>query len=270
MFLGVLLCACTSIPSPSVRLHSANQLAISSEWQGVAVPTSKFTLRAYLPKKIKPAEHLTVYIEGDGFAWRTRRSVSRDPTPRNPLVLKLAMSHANGNAAYVARPCQYVGAQRQACDSQYWTGARFSEDVVLSMNQAVGQLKQRFGAASLTLIGYSGGGAIAALLAARRDDVARLITVVGNLDHRAWTAHHHISPLTQSLNPVNEVDKLKHIEQWHFVGEEDKNITPALLRDFVQRFPKKNKPRLMIMRGYDHHNYWARDWHKISATFVNK
>ncbi|GAB2181920.1 hypothetical protein DLREEDagrD3_21430 [Denitratisoma sp. agr-D3] len=51
----------------------------------------------------------------------------------------------------------------------------------------------QLGARRLTLVGYSGGAA--ALLAARCSDVVRLVTIAGNLDHRAWTRYHHITTL---------------------------------------------------------------------------
>jgi len=72
--------------------------------------------------------------------------------------------------------------------------------LVTAMNLAVSQLKSTFGTTTqIQLIGYSGGGATAALIAARRDDISRLITVAGNLDHDKWTQLHTITPLTHSL-----------------------------------------------------------------------
>jgi hypothetical protein len=49
---------------------------------------------------------------------------------------------------------------------------------------------------------------VAALVAARRTDVDRLVTVAGNLDPTAWAVYQHIQPLTGSLNPADEVDAL--------------------------------------------------------------
>ncbi|WP_414683398.1 lipase family protein, partial [Methylophaga sp. UBA5088] len=146
-----------------------------------------------------PSKRLTIYIEGDGLAWLNRRKISSDPTPVDPLVLKLAVH--DKQAVYLARPCQYVKSDR--CDKKLWTSARFSTEVVESMNQAVTELKNQFQASSLRLIGYSGGGAIATLLAAERNDVDQLVTVTGNLDTTAWTEMQHISALTDSLNPAD-------------------------------------------------------------------
>jgi hypothetical protein len=49
---------------------------------------------------------LTVYIEGDGFAWLSRSQASYDPSPLNPVGLELALRHPLGESAYLARTCQ--------------------------------------------------------------------------------------------------------------------------------------------------------------------
>ena len=72
--------------------------------------TKTFVLRA-LSKTTAPVNILRVYIEGDGFAWVNRTTPSDDPTPRNPLGLKLAAADPSPNVLYLARPCQYVGLQ---------------------------------------------------------------------------------------------------------------------------------------------------------------
>jgi hypothetical protein len=55
-----------------------------------------------------PVTALHVYIEGDGFAWKSRTQPSNDPTPNNPTGLKLAAADANANVLYLARPCQFI------------------------------------------------------------------------------------------------------------------------------------------------------------------
>ena len=76
---------------------------------------------------------LTVYIEGDGFAWATRSRPSFNPTPKRPMGLELALGHPGGNVAYLARPCQFVGeTEFRGCTPLAWTHARFSEAAVAS------------------------------------------------------------------------------------------------------------------------------------------
>ena len=63
----------------------------------------------------------------------------------------------------------------------------------------VDALKRDAGAAKVILVGYSGGGAIAVLLAARRLDVAGVITVSADLDLAYWTQRDGLAPLSGSL-----------------------------------------------------------------------
>ncbi|SFK57243.1 alpha/beta fold hydrolase [Methylophaga sulfidovorans] len=255
----LLLQACSSIPTTQSRIDTAQQLAHKQQWQGQVIKTSAFNLQSFVPKNSKPSKRLTIYIEGDGLAWLSRRKISSDPTPIDPLVLKLALQ--DKNAVYLARPCQYVWSER--CGSDLWTSARFSSDVLTAMNQAVTDLKNQFNASSIRLIGYSGGGAIATLLAAERADVDQLITVAGNIDTTAWTNLHHISPLTSSLNPAEQWQALQEKPQIHFVGSEDKIMPEAVAKSYQQHFPNSKQPGVRVITGMTHHCCWAEHWPEL-------
>ena len=101
------------------------------------------------------------------------------------------------------------------------------------------------------------------LLAARRHDVMELITVAGNLDHRAWTACHHLPPLTGSLNPVNEREALQRVHQWHFVGGKDRVIPPHLVESFAAMFTVDSQPKVHVEPTYDHHCCWVENWQRL-------
>lgn len=233
-------------------------------WHSIRLPAGLFDLVAFLPVNLRDADHLTVYIEGDGFAWATSTTPSSDPTPIQPLALWLALAQPEGNAAYLARPCQYVDAEVVlSCSNSHWTDRRFGPEIIEASDRGIDILKQKFNAKWLTLVGYSGGAAVAALLAARRHDVTELITVAGNLDHRAWTAYHHLPPLTGSLNPINERDALQRVHQWHFVGGKDRVIPPHLVESFAAMFPVDSQPKVHVEPTYDHHCCWVEDWQRL-------
>jgi hypothetical protein len=236
-------------------------MALRYGWQGIDIATDKFTLKAYLPEAINQAEHLTIYIEGDGLAWITPTRVSDDPTPMNPLALKLALALQGENAVYLARPCQYLKNENPECTEYFWTKARFSREVIESSSQAIDKLKAMFAADKLTLVGYSGGGAVAALVATSRNDVDRLVTVAGNLDHRAWTYYHNVTPLSDSLNVADRLDRLRHIQQIHFVGSDDEIIPPLLLNGF---------DGVKVIPGFDHHCCWVENWQMLWSQIREK
>lgn len=257
------LAGCTDL-TPQIRWEHADQLAGQHGWQKLHIPADAFVLTAYVPAITKPVETLTVYIEGDGLAWLDRTQPSADPTPLNPVGLELALRHPQGAAAYLARPCQYVeSSDRLNCRKDFWTSARFAPEVIAASDQAVGELMHRVGATRLILVGYSGGGAVAALVAARRNDVVRLVTVAGNLDHRVWTEMHHVAPLTGSLNAADAWPTLALIPQRHYVGGRDENVSRAVVEAYVRHFPLDQQPEIEVVPDFDHVCCWVEQWGSI-------
>ncbi|ABK45638.1 conserved hypothetical protein [Magnetococcus marinus MC-1] len=189
----------------------------------------------------QPEQPITVYIEGDGFAWVTRYRPSDDPTPHLPIAWQLAREDPAPNLLYLARPCQYsmaVQGKARGCRVPIWTHQRFSAEVLETMQSALLELLSRAHAesASLNLVGFSGGAAIAALLAeSGRFNVRSLQTVSANLDHRALTRWHGVSEMQGSLNPMDGVAALRNIPQRHLVGAEDTITPPKLVAQVVQR-----------------------------------
>ncbi len=254
---------CALILTPAERTTNADKLANHRQWHRINLDAGDFTLAAYIPNTHTQSSTLTIYIEGDGSAWVSPTQPSTDPTPIDPVALRLALAQPQGNAAYLARPCQFTDAVASHCSDQYWLGKRFSLTVVNATNQAINQLKRKFVSRQIYLVGYSGGGAIAALVAARRDDVIKLITIAGNLNHRLWTERHHVSELAGSLNPADEINQLSRIEQWHFVGTADRDIQPEIIKSFVDQFPNQQKIHFLPIADFDHHCCWAEKWPEL-------
>ena len=215
----------------------------------------------------RTAETLTVYLEGDGFAYLDASHPSQDPTPIDPLALRLALVDAQSEAvAYLGRPCQYVmPAHGRGCSWPYWTLRRYAPEVVDSTGRAIDQLKAQVGAKRVLLVGYSGGGALAALLAARRPDVAGLVTVAANLDLAYWTHRDGLSPLTGSLDPAQEAGRLGTVPQLHFAGGRDRVVGADVTRSYLAHLPPGNLARMEVLPEADHHCCWVEDWPKLRA-----
>jgi len=252
VFLTLISCASDNIID---RRDNANKIAHQNNWSQSTLSTGEtFDLVAFTPKSLTQSDILTIYIEGDGYAWINRSRISTNPTPHNPTGLKLAMT--DKNAVYIARPCQYIDINSEPhCESKYWGTHRFAPEVILSTSMAIDILKSHYAASKIRLIGYSGGGAVAALVAARRKDVIQLNTFAGNLDIDAWTDHHNISPLKGSLNPADYWQNLVDIPQIHYFGGNDEIMPVSVARSYISKFPtEESKPKLVIIPSANHHN----------------
>jgi len=212
-----------------------DRLAKAHGFQKIPIQTNPFLLTSY-QKRNSNGKEIAIYIEGDGRTWISRHQLSNDPTPRQPLALKLAFQDRSPMVAYLARPCQYTPiATEPACDARIWSNLRFSERVVAAMNEAITALKNTAQADKIHLIGFSGGGAIAVLIADRRNDIATLRTVAGDLDPTRLSEYHHTTPLTGSLNPSDAIPRLIDLPQYHFSGEKDTIVPPFIAQTFVLR-----------------------------------
>lgn len=255
LFLAAALAACAT----QDRFGGSRQAVL--EWSQsrrfAELPAASGRFRLLTLVRGGGSERVSIYIEGDGAAWATPYHPPRDPTPTKPVALALAAVDPVAVAAYLGRPCQYLEATAlQDCDRAYWTERRFAPEVIAAYDEAIDRIKRATGARRVVLFGYSGGGVIAALLAVRRDDVERLVTVAAPLATAEWTAWHGVSPLTGSLDPADMGENVRLPRAVHFVGADDR-IVPAPV---VERFVGRRGGRIEVVPGFDHECCWSRDW----------
>jgi len=256
--LAVLLAiaACAG-PSPRFDLD-ARELGFDRE----EVAGAGFMHAVYRARLTAPANRLHVYLEGDGTPWIGGRHAALDPTPRSPVALRL-MTRDPGPALLLGRPCYHGHHADAGCGPALWTDARYSEAVVASMARALEAVRPP--GARLTLIGHSGGGTLAMLLAERVAGVDAVVTIAGNLDVAAWTRRHDYEPLAASLDPSARAPLPPHIRQIHFAGERDREVPPQLVAAAARRQPGA---RFELRPGFDHACCWLRDWPGLLASTV--
>ena len=218
--------------------------------------------KAYL--RIRPSDDalrartLTIYIEGDGANWLFKTIPPRNPTPDQSLVVALAASDPNPYVLYLARPCQFIDVQTiKECDESLWTDGRFSTQVITLFNQAIDVILRPMPPLRLNLVGHSGGGTLATLVAAQRSDVNCLVTMASPLDITAWARALLIAPLTRSQNPAKPNANLQQIRQTHFLGEDDRIVTKESIGEY-RNFPRD--AQFMTISGFDHRRYWVEQW----------
>ena len=257
--LTLCLAACAVTP-PTERAAHADSIARAAGLQPLLIETTMFDIHARL-RATPGAPLLIIYIEGDGLAWRTRSEPSTDPTPLEPVALRLAATDDAPSVAWLARPCQFTGGEKaRNCTKAWWTEARYGEPVIASLHASIDTLKLKAGVTSLALAGYSGGGTVAALVAARRDDIAWLKTVASPLDTDAFTTHHKVTPLTASLTPADHAARLSSLPQIHYVGGDDDIVPPVINQAIVASLAKKGCATLKILPGITHGKGWSEAW----------
>ena len=228
----------------------------------------EFLLRVYY-RFDSPSAPLRIYLEGDGRAWLTKTRASRNPSPKNPVGLYLAAQEHKGNVMYIARPCQYVSFEKNPkCEYPYWTSKRFAPEVIDSMSAVIDIGKKKAGAGKLEIIGFSGGGAVAILVAARRSDVSGIRTVAGNLDHRIWTQHHKVDPLKRSLNAADVAEEVANIPQVHYVGSQDENIGRYVAESFRSKAGRDNCIKIQTVPDANHSKGWEQAWPNLISVAI--
>lgn len=235
-----------------------NDLAIKNGWESILFKTKAFQIQGFLKNNNIDSKFLVIYIEGDGNAWKNKRQIATDPTPKKPTALYLALQDTYPNILYLSRPCQYN--QLGFCHPKYWSSHRYSEVVITMMDDAINLAKKKMAVDNIGIIGFSGGGSVAVLLSARRKDIKWLMTIAANLDHLMWTQHHSVSPLFGSLNALDYAKKIQHIPQIHFVGEEDTIVPVSVVKSFQNKMDINNHSIIFSVEEFDHNCCWSSQW----------
>lgn len=156
--LTVFLALAACVPTATNRSDNITEEANSEGWTKQVINAGVFQLTAFLSNTDSQTDTIYIYIEGDGMAWIDSATPSSNPTPLQPVALRLAMRHGS-NAAYIARPCQYTIRDPACSTSKWWTSDRFALSVIESTSSAVDTIKKNYNATKVILVGYSGGGA---------------------------------------------------------------------------------------------------------------
>jgi pimeloyl-ACP methyl ester carboxylesterase len=249
-------------------VQRAEQLARRGRLELLVLPGEGFQHRGFAA--LRGHDLLVLFIDGDGSPWVDHgRRVAADPTPRVPLGLELAVRTPE-SVLYLGRPC-YFGLIRDGCAEEVWTSERYSAAVVASMVAATKTYVAAHNFQRVLIVGYSGGGTLAVLMAsqlsasapmkssARHDgpQVAGVVTIAGNLDPDAWTRAHDYLPLTGSLNPALAPPLPTSLREWHLIGERDTNVPYAAAQEYLQRVAPD---RIWRYASFDHACCWVREW----------
>ena len=257
----------TACNTSNTRIASGHNFAKQNQFKKRVYETSLFSIVSFT-RISKISNQVSIYIEGDGKAWLTKKRVSNNPTPQEPIALQLAAEDDSANVIYLARPCQFVVIDNEVnCLSEFWTNKRASREVINTYHEVLDKIKKSSSIDNFRLIGYSGGGTIAAILAAERKDIIDLRTIAGNLDIALFSKIHHVSPLTGSINPINLTDKLSMVPQLHFYSVDDSIVKPEIIEHYKKVNEQNNKLHSCVLiqqvNGTTHTKGWTKRWKEL-------
>lgn len=266
VIVAVCLTACSTF-YPNKRIELAEKIAYQSNLESFVIETPIFDLFGYY-KVANSSSEASIYIEGDGLSWIDKWTVSNNPTPLNPLALKLASLDSSTKVIYLARPCQYLDLNYEKnCLPKYWTSHQFSKEILDLYQQALNQIKERFQVDTFHIVGFSGGAAIAIMLAGDREDIKTLRTIAGNLDHISLNTFKKVNPLSGSLDTMNYAMKTKKIPQIHYYGGKDKIIPSWITKNYLKTINHTSCVSILEVIEASHLEGWEKSWRKFNQNF---
>jgi hypothetical protein len=251
LFTALILAACT----PVNLVAHATRLNLDYGVVGRGELTAQWLFK---PRPFGDAP-LHIYLDGDGRPWHGMRP-AQDPSGERLLSLELLQADPQGGY-YLIRPCYHEVRQQSVCRPALWTSDRYGHAVVAVLRAAIEELEARAPSArGLRLIGYSGGGALAVLIAAQmeREDV-EVITVASNLDTDAWTAYHRVTPLNAASNPTALSPEVR-LRAVHLQGGRDAVVPPVTTVAYQRRFSDQ---QVTLYPDFDHRCCWQQQWPEI-------
>ena len=257
--LTVILCGCAT------REQQADSVAARAGMSRTVLEGARFHHVSY--ERIVPGAVLFIFVDGDGRPWvRGGRAMATDPTSRHPLLLDLAAQTRTGSTLYLGRPCYLGLARMPECQPSDWTSARYSTQVVQSLAAAANRFVSEHAIQEVVLIGHSGGGTLAVLMAPQVEHLRAVITIAGNLDVSAWSAFHAYLPLAGSLDPAAGRALPTGVTEIHLVGGADRNVPPQLMQRYLAVHPGA---LVWTYPTFNHECCWREAWPEVLPRLMD-
>ncbi|MGO1534975.1 MULTISPECIES: alpha/beta fold hydrolase [unclassified Halomonas] len=195
-------------------------------------------------------ERVRVLIEGDGRPWLAGgKRVSDDPTPRDTPMLRQFLEGPSP-ALYLGRPCYFGMGPARQCHPTLWTFSRYSPRVVAALAEGLRTWLDRHpNATNVTLMGHSGGGVLALLVAEEVTAVDRVVAYAAPIDIALWSELHGFTPLFDSLNPAEINNWRADVSRLLIFGGQDQQVPAAAFTPAAHKIPGAH---LTIMPAANH------------------
>lgn len=214
---------------------------------------------------------LWVFIEGDGTPWHLGRWPAKKPYVQTPVAHPLWL-YTQAPALYLKRPCYFntpknpMSAPKKlpkGCTPNWWTSDIYSSLVVSQLNNELHKQLTKLRYKNYLLIGHSGGGTLAMLMAKQARHKPRLIvTLAGNLNPAQFNKRHNLPTNTNTNTNMLIMPPVK-IRQWHYAGEKDTLIPFELINNTCQ---KNTQSRCYKLNNTTHTEGWSSHWPTIEQN----
>jgi pimeloyl-ACP methyl ester carboxylesterase len=114
------------------------------------------------------------------------------------------------------------------------------------------------------LIGFSGGGALALLIASVLPNVVGIVTLGGNIDIDSWVAHHQYRSLSTSINPVDVAPAVSARWMLFLVGANDTEVPASYAEEAARKFGTT----VRILPDVSHASGWESHWPLILSQHI--
>ena len=241
--LGISGCSSTSFKSTVER---------NPEVEYQVIKTSTFPLSSAV--RVTQRDSIRIYLGGDGIPWKGGTKNS-NPSGTSRLAFELFLQD-NKATHYISRPCYDIGPMPADCRASLWTSDRYSQEVIAVLAEAIMQIA---GNSGIELVGYSGGGTLAVLLAQQLHQVTKVLTLGANLDHTAWTNFHGTPALSGSENPAVNGGHIRG-KELHLFGQKDLEVPATINQRYFDNNPSAN---VGVIDNFDHRCCWLERWPEI-------
>lgn len=259
LLLTGLLSGCTGFNN-KLKNEQANHIAGKANLFKYGYHTQNFPMPVF-ERVYTDGIEATVYIGSLNRGLVNVKEVTPDPTPYNPVGLKLAALDKSENLLYIGPPCTYFTYEAlDNCPHRYFIKQRFAPEVIDSYSEILDKYRARYDLKGFHLVGYGSGGAIAALLAKKHPEVLSLRTVAGVVDTDVATRLAEKPKYEGSLNPAEESYMLGVIPQNHFIGSLDQEVPPAVVHSYVDSMGPSRCVRTTMVQGASHNDGWVERW----------
>jgi len=273
--------ACAVTPFGGLNSFGVHKGILGLEKAGfVEYSPARLPVRSWIYSMPHETAPVIVVFESDGAPWRGGGFIPpQNPTPYRAVGAEIATAlaaHFGGPVVYVGRHCQYIDAnsllfQRHCGNTRLWAQARFAPEVVSEISGWLEFLRGQvpnLAARPWVLTGFSGGGTLATLVATELPDTACLVSFAAPLDLAQWVGLHRLTPLYESLDPADLIDRLRRLPAWGvWLGGDDRVVSAESAGRFWS--VAGQRPELLrVLTGYGH---WPADpWIDSAAKHIQE